>query len=57
MVELEKILSKDMKAKMKESYMKRLKLLIKSKLDGRNLFHAINSWAVAVARYSAAFIG
>ena len=32
-------------------------MLLKSKLNGRNLFLAINSWAVAVIRYSAAFIG
>ena len=56
-LELDKILCKEMKVKVKESYMKRLKLLLKSKLNGRNLFHAINSWAVTVVRYSAAFIG
>ena len=37
--------------------MRRLRLLLKSKLNGRNLFLAITSWAVEVIRYSAAFIG
>ena len=46
-----------MKAKVKHVYLRRLRLLLKSKLNGRNLFLAINSWAVAVIRYSAAFIG
>ena len=45
-----------MKFKIKATYLKRLKLLLKSKLNGGNLFLAINSWAVAVIRYSAAFI-
>ena len=56
-LELDKILCKQMKIKVKECYMKRLKLILKTKLNGRNLFQAINSWAVAVVRYSAAFIG
>ena len=55
-LELDTILCKEMKIKVKKVYLKRLKLLLKSKLNGRNLFLAINSWAVAVVRYSAAFI-
>ena len=46
-----------MKAKVKYAYLRRLRLLLKSKLNGRNIFLAINSWAVAVIQYSAAFIG
>ena len=41
---------------MKETFLTRLKLLLKSKLNSPNLITAINSWAVAVVRYSAALI-
>ena len=37
--------------------MKRLRMFLKSELINRNLFTAINSWAVAVIRYSAAIMG
>ena len=33
-----------------------MKLLLKTKLNARNLITAINSWAVAVVRYSAGFL-
>jgi hypothetical protein len=56
-LELDDMLTKEMKSKVRDTYLKRLSLLLKSKLNGRNLFLAINSWAVAVIRYSAAFIG
>jgi hypothetical protein len=56
-LELDIMLVRKMKSKVKETYLKRLRLLLKSHLNGRNLFSAINSWAVAVIRYSAAFIG
>ena len=55
-LELDTILCNEMKTKVKETYLKRLRLLLKSRLNGRNLFLAINSWAVAVVRYSAAFV-
>ena len=56
-LELDVMLCKEMKIKVKELYLMRLRLLLKSRLNGRNLFSAINSWAVAVIRYSAAFVG
>ena len=55
-LELEDILVSDMKAKVKECYFKRLKLILKSKLNSRNLFFGINSWVVATVRYSAAIL-
>ena len=55
-LELDAILCSNMKAKVKETYLERLRLLLKTRLNGRNLFTAINSWAVAVVRYSAAFV-
>ena len=55
-LEVDKVLCKEMKKKVEETYIRRVSLLIKSKLNGRNLVLALNSWAVAVIRYSAAFI-
>ena len=37
-------------------YQKRVKLLIKTHLNGKNLFQALNTWAISVIRYSAAFL-
>ena len=54
---LDSILDGKMKEAVKDSYMGRLKLLLKSKLSCRNLTIAINTWAVAVVRYSAGVIG
>ena len=33
-----------------KDYKKKLKLLLKSKLNGENMIRAINTWAVAVIR-------
>ena len=41
---------KEMKENVKTTYLKRLKLVLKSKLNSRNLINAINTWAVAVVR-------
>ena len=55
-LEFDSILTEEMKKKIQETYFKRMKLLLKSKLNSRNLFLAINSWAVAVVRYAACII-
>merc|ERR1711955_118921 len=55
-LEFDSILKEEMKEKVRKLYFKRLKLLAKSKLNGRNLFLGINSWAVAVVRYSACIV-
>ena len=54
-LEVDSIMNNVMKEKVKESYFKRLKLL-RSALNGKNLFLAINSWAVAVVRYGASVL-
>ena len=41
-LELDTILCKEMKLKVKNEYLRRLTLLLKSQLNGRNLFSAIN---------------
>ena len=48
--------NKDMKRKVSSEYMRRVKLLAKSKLYAGNLIRVINAWAVGVVRYSAGII-
>ena len=43
----------EMKEKIKKGYVKRLKAILKSKLNSGNSVKAINTWAVPVLRYSA----
>ena len=55
-LELDKIMCDEMKRKVKEVYQKRVTLLMKTHLNGKNLFQALNTWAISVIRYSAAFL-
>lgn len=50
------IMQKEMKEKVRQEYLKRVKLVAKSKLYGGNLIKAVNAWAVAVVRYSAGIL-
>ena len=45
-----------MKEKIKNEYIKRLKAILKSKLNSGNTVKAINSWAVPVIRYIAGIV-
>ena len=45
-----------MKMTVKEVYQKRVALLIKTTFNGRNVFLALNTWAMSVIRYCAAFL-
>ena len=45
-----------MKEKTIKEYKRRLRLILKSKLNGRNKITAINTWAVAVFRYGAGIL-
>ena len=47
------ILNREMKEKVSKEYLRRVKLVAKSKLYGGHLIRAINAWAVSVMRYSA----
>ena len=55
-VELDKIKENKMKEKTIKEYKRRLRLILKSKLNGKNKVAAINVWAVAVFRYGAGII-
>ena len=45
-----------MKRKIRCEYFRRLKRVLKSKLNGKNVIMAVNMWAVAVLRYGAGLI-
>ena len=45
-----------MKLHVLKEYIKRLRKVLKSKLNGGNLVCGVNTWAVALVRYPAAFV-
>ena len=45
-----------MKIKVTTEYKRRLRLILKSKLNGKNKIQAINTWVVALLRYGAGII-
>lgn len=47
------IMQKEMKEKVRKEYLRRVKLVARSKLYGGHLMRAINAWAIGVVRYSA----
>ena len=49
----DKIKEKEMKEKFRKEYLRRLRLILRSKLNGRNKIMAVNTWAVSVMRYGA----
>ena len=55
-IELDKIKESEMKEKTIKEYKRRLRLILKSKLNGKNKITAINTWAVAIFRYGAGVI-
>ena len=55
-VELDKIKENEMKEKATKEYKQRLRLVLKSKLNGRNKITAINACVVAVFRYGAGIL-
>lgn len=56
-LEADDIKHQRMKVTVNEEYKKRLKKILKSKLNSGNLFKAINTWAVSLYRYGAGIIG
>ena len=51
----DKFLEEKMKLNVSKEYIKRLGKVLKSKLNGGNLVRGVNTWAVSLLRYSAAF--
>ena len=52
-IELDKIKEDEMKERTIKEYKQRPRLVLKSKLNGKNKISAINVWEVAVFRYGA----
>ena len=55
-LETAKIKEKEMKEKFCKVYLPRLRLIPRSKLNGRNKIMAVNTWVVSVMRYSAGIL-
>ena len=45
-----------MNEKFSKEYLRRLRLILRSKLNGRNNIMAVNTWAVSVMRYGAGIL-
>ena len=55
-LETDKIKEKQMKKKFTKEYLRWLRFILRSKLNGRNKIMAVNTWAVSVIRYGAAIL-
>ena len=55
-LETDKIKEKEMKEKFSKEYLRRLRLILRSKLNGRNKIMAVNTWVVSVMRYDAGIL-
>ena len=55
-LELDKIKEHKMKIKVTAEHKRRFRLILKSKLNGKNKIQAINTWVVALLRYGAGII-
>ena len=55
-LEADKFLEEKMKLNVWKKYFRRLRKVLKSKLNGGDLVHGVDTWAVSLLRYSAAFL-
>ena len=55
-LEADKFLEEKMKLNVSKKYIRRLRKVLKSKLNGGNLVRGVNTWTVSLLRYSAAFV-
>ena len=55
-LEADKFLEEKMKLNVLKEYIRSLRKVLKLKLNGRNLVRGVNTWAVSLVRYSAAFV-
>ena len=55
-LEGDKFLEEKMKLNVSKEYIWRLRTILKSKVNGGNLVPRVNTWAVSLLRYSAAFV-
>ena len=55
-LEADNFLEEKMKLNFLKEYHRRLRKVLKSKLNGGNLVCGVNTWALSLLRYSAAFV-
>ena len=55
-LEYNEVLHVEMKIRVQKEYYRRLKRILKSKLNGKNVIMAVNTWAESVLRYGAGVI-
>ena len=55
-LQTDKCLEEKIKVNVSKEYIRRLRKVLKSKLNGGNLVGGVNTWAVSLLRYSAAFV-
>ena len=55
-IEADKFLEEKMKLNVSKEYIRRLRKVLKSKLNGENLVRGVNTWAVSRLRYTAALV-
>ena len=55
-LESDKFLEEKMKLIVSKEYIRRIRKVLKSKLNSGNLVRGVNTWAVSLLRYSAAFV-
>ena len=55
-LEADKFLEEKMKLIVSKEYIRRLRKVLKSKLNGGNLVRGVNTWVASLLRYSAAFV-
>ena len=55
-LEVGRFLEEKMKLNVLKEYIRRLRKILKSELNGGNLVCGVNTWAVSLLRYSAAFL-
>ena len=55
-LEAHKFLEEKIKLNVLKEYIRRIRTVLKSKLNDGNLVHGVNAWAVSLLRYSAAFV-
>ena len=56
-LEADEVMVNEMKDKVKKQHYRRVRKVLETQLNSGNVFKAINTWAVSVVRYSAAFLG
>ena len=54
-LEADKFLEEKMKLNVLKGYIRRLRKVLKSQINGGSLVRGVNTWAVSLLRYSAAF--